>query len=244
MEDEFSPTIFNAPQNASSNEPSILPDNGIEKPPVPALSGFDFKEEKERLARCEGPARRSAAFQKFADRLEAEDCDLPDRIDLRLTTELDPKQEVVGLRLFVNRHEVKKGGIICPFELLRSTYLSDGFFIHSCSCHSPECAGIWGSTLVADLGDWILWETNDKVVNQVFLFDSVEYRREVFAVCWRAFKALESNKNWILEMEHVDGNVLRQAWKSARRHARKRVTCEGTLRRMIISVLMKRFQKE
>jgi hypothetical protein len=97
---------------------------------------------------------------------------------------------------------------------------------------------------VADLGDWILWETNDKVVNQVFLFDSVEYRREVFAVCWRAFKALESNKNWILEMEHVDGNVLRQAWKSARRHARKRFTCEGILRRMIISVLMKRFQKE
>jgi hypothetical protein len=243
MEDETWISALVQSKPPESREPSILPDNGREKPPVPSLSEFNFEFQEQRWTWGEEPKRLDKAAAKLEARLSAGERNLPDRIDLRLTTELDPECQVVGLRLFVNRVQVKKGSIICPFELLKSTYRSDGFWIHSCSCHSPECAGIWGSTLVADMGDWIFWETNDKVVNQVFLFDAVEYRREIFAVCRRAIQTLKANPDLILEMEHVDGEALRRAWIGARKKSHTRVACDSQFRNKIASILQIPFSR-
>lgn len=233
-------------QFADSGPPSHvnLPDVGIRKKPVSRMADFDFEELWRSGKWQEDSKSLISLMKKLEARLKEDGHNLPDRLDIRLTTELDSGDRVVGLRLFVNGKEVRQGGVICPFELLRSTYRNERFYIHSCTCHSPECAGIWGGTLVADIGDWMFWETNDKVVNHVFLFDPVEYRREIFHACRRAVRKLQNNPDLLLEMEVVDRNVLAQSLTIARRRAQRRITCDGSLRLVLFSALRRHFKDQ
>jgi hypothetical protein len=242
-ENEFLENLLKQAAYQASKPPLVLPESDRPKPPLPSLKEFDFKAYRKSWDWQENVQTIKKAADKLRERLTREQCDLPDRIDLRLTTDLCPRDSVVGLRLFVNRQEVRKDGVICPFELLRSTYRNERFYIHNCTCHSPECTGIWGGTMVADMGDWIFWETNDKEVNHVFLFDPVEYRREIFRACRRAVRTLKNNPKFILEMEQCDCAVLASCLAAARQRAQRRITCDRVLLFLITSLLKQHFSK-
>jgi hypothetical protein len=129
----------------------------------------------------------------------------------------DEGEEMLGFRFYVDGNEVSPDGIISPFELLRATRASGEFYIHTCTCHIPECAGIWGGTVMAhDLQRGVvIWRTDTSELKSLFIFERQAFCSEVLRACHEAIKFLEASPQRILEMEEVNVGTLRSATRQA-----------------------------
>lgn len=139
-----------------------------------------------------------------------------------LSLQHDIYGSMLGFRLYVDGIEVRKKGVICPFSLLAATYKNDFYYIHTCTCHSPECAGIWGGTTVVQRDGLVAWITDARELQSRFLFDLQQFRAEMFRSCAEAVRFLEGCEDGRLEMEYVTVVDLRKALDNAQGRIAKR----------------------
>jgi hypothetical protein len=110
-------------------------------------------------------------------------------LELVLEKKKDDEGEFVRLRLRIDGHE-PYDGTICPYELLKSTARSDEYFIFTCSCGEPGCAGIFHGIIVVNEGNRTLWKAYHAKLRKIFVFDRQQYTSEILTKCELAIQSV------------------------------------------------------
>ena len=128
-----------------------------------------------------------------------------------------PGSVELGLRIAPDPNTHFSGYHISAEALMASTWLNDEFYIFTCECGSPECAGIKSGVDVVHEGGLVVWRIRGIRPRRVVVFDSQQYCREILEKIragLAAYRELGSDA-WFNGRRETAGieRVWRKAWE-------------------------------
>ncbi len=114
------------------------------------------------------------------------------------------------------------------YELFKSTKRNGRYFILTCSCGMPDCAGIEQGITVRHHRDEVRWMIKDRgLVNNApvhFTFDSALYKREVRNALQQMIDIKELHPSFEITPQLMTGEII---WQRALRMKNKPLKKEG-----------------
>jgi hypothetical protein len=103
-------------------------------------------------------------------------------------------------------------------SLLASTHLSDEFYIFTCDCGSPGCAGIRAGVDVVHEDGLVVWRMRGNKPRRLLVFDHGQYRQEIITKVRTALAMAREIGPKALFQSQADTKFVKEALYRAEKH--------------------------
>lgn len=97
----------------------------------------------------------------------------------------------VALHLFADDLPLKRA-VVSPLDLLKASYVSESYWIHTCDCGIPDCAGVEHPVTVIHQGGLTLWKVASMKPKRICVFDTRQQREAILDGVRRALELFEA----------------------------------------------------